>query len=70
MSIKAALLNEQGIFLKIDIVSKKAELTELHLPQITACDLPPGKYRWVADQKNSYGGAFWPLPKHPNSPER
>lgn len=66
MTIKAALLDEQGIFLRIDEVADEAALTERHLPQITTCDLPPGRYRWIAqpdDKTNPYGGSFWPLPK-------
>lgn len=66
MSIKAALLDEQGIFLRVDELEDKSQLTALHLPQITACDLPPGRYRWVeqeSSEANPYGGAFWPLPK-------
>ena len=45
---RAALLDEEGYFLRIDEV---AELTALHLPQITDCDLPPDKYRWNADKQ-------------------
>jgi hypothetical protein len=63
MTITAALLDEQGIFLKVDTLKSKAALTERHLPSIKNCDLPPEKYKWVADQANPYGGAFWPLPK-------
>ncbi len=70
MQIHAALLDEQGIFLKMDALKSKAQLTPLHLPQITACDLPPRAYRWVASPANEYGGAFWPLPqpKKPTKP--
>lgn len=66
MGIKAALLNEQGIFLGIDELTDAGQLTEQHLPQITECDLPPGRYRWVQQdvtKANPFGGAFWPLPK-------
>lgn len=66
MTLKAALLDEQGIFLTIDTLKSKAQLTDRHLPQITHCDLPPGRYRWVPtpdDQTNPYGGQFVPLPK-------
>lgn len=66
MTLKAALLDEQGIFLRIDELDDAEALTERHLPQITDCDLPPGRYRWVPDpddNANPYGGSFWPLPK-------
>jgi hypothetical protein len=66
MSIKAALLDEQGIFLGIDELTDAGQLTDQHLPGITECDLPPGRYRWVPTEVNTinpYGGAFWPLPK-------
>jgi len=66
MPIHAALLDERGIFLKIDTLKSKAALTERHLPQIDRCDLPPGRYRWVPtpeDKANPYGGQFVPLPK-------
>lgn len=63
MNIKAALLDEQGVFLRMDQVKSKAALTARHVPSITECDLPPGKYKWVEDKENPYGGAFEPLPK-------
>jgi hypothetical protein len=56
--MRAALLDADGVFQRIDDV---AELTPLHLPQITQCDLPPGKYRWVPDPLVPTGGAFWPV---------
>jgi hypothetical protein len=31
------------------------------LPQIDNCDLQPGRYRWVPDERAEYGGAFWPV---------
>lgn len=67
MTIHAALLDERGIFLKIDTLKSKAGLTVHHLPHITSCDLPPGKYRWMPtpdDKTNPYGGQFVPLPKN------
>lgn len=63
MTIKAALLDEQGIFLRIDELKSKSALTDRHLPAITECDLPAGRYVWLADDANPYGGAFWPVPK-------
>ena len=56
--MKAALLDENGVFLRIDDV---AVLTARHLPQIKVCDLPSGQYRWIADSANPMGGAFWPV---------
>lgn len=61
MTIKAALLDEAGIYERIDELASAADLTPLHLPQITRCDLPPGRYRWIPTDNpaNEYGGAFW-----------
>lgn len=59
--IKAALLNSEGVFERMDELGDASQLTPLHLPQISECDLPPGKYRWIADASNPYGGAFWSL---------
>jgi len=69
MGIKAALLDERGVFLRIDEVGSVDALTERHLPSIVACDLPPGRYLWIPDERrrpngrlvNAYGGAFWDL---------
>lgn len=60
MTIKAALLDEQGLYLRMDELAE-ADLTERHVPTIKACDLPAGQYRWVPDERNPYGGAFWPM---------
>ncbi len=67
MAIKAALLDERGVFLRMDEVPSVADLGPRHLPQIVSCDLPPGAYLWVPDERkaangravNAYGGAFW-----------
>ncbi len=69
MTIKAALLDERGVFLRLDEIESEAELTPRHLPQIVSCDLAPGAYVWIPDEKrganglllNPYGGAFWDL---------
>lgn len=63
MGIRAALLDEQGVYLRVDELVDATELTARHLPQIRVCDLAPGKYRWIPtdNQANEYGGAFWPL---------
>ena len=56
--MRCALLSPAGVYLRMDEVD---EPTENHLPQITECDLPPGKYKWVPDETNTYGGAFWEM---------
>jgi hypothetical protein len=61
MTIKAALLDERGIYLRMDEVQSESDLTASHVPSITECDLPAGKYKWIADATNEYGGAFWPV---------
>lgn len=69
MIISAALLDEQGMFLRMDELASADLLTPQHLPQIRECDLPPGRYLWVPDERthkdgtliNEYGGAFWEL---------
>jgi hypothetical protein len=48
-TITAALLDAEGYFLRMDSV---AELTPLHLPEITECDLPPREYQWDADKRH------------------
>lgn len=69
MTIRAALLDERGVFLRMDEVADVASLTPRHLPQIVECDHPSGEYLWIPDERrgadgrlaNAYGGAFWPL---------
>lgn len=59
MTIAAALLDENGIYLRMDYLEDMTQLTERHLPTITSCDLPPGKYKWIwQEQNNPYGGYF------------
>lgn len=60
MTVRAALLDEKGVYQRMDELADAKALTALHLAQITACDLPAGEYLWIADDKNSMGGAFWP----------
>ena len=43
--VRAALHDADGVFLRMVEVAK-SELTELHNPAITECDLPPNAYRW------------------------
>jgi len=68
MTIRAVLLDApaaggMGVYLRVDELADETALTERHVPAISACDLPPGKYRWVPDAnpRNPFGGAFWPL---------
>ena len=56
--MRAALLDEKGIFIGMDETESPGPR---HLPQITNCDLPAGKYVWVPDDRNPVGGAFWPV---------
>ena len=58
--IRAALLDARGVYQRIDTLASAADLTPLHLPQITGCDLPAGEYVWIPAD-NQFGGAFWPL---------
>lgn len=52
-TVRAARLDENDVYVGMEEV---AELTDRHLPHVTECDLPPGRYRWD-------GAAFVPLPK-------
>jgi hypothetical protein len=76
MTTRAALLDEQGVYLRMDELTDPADLTVRHLPQITACDLQSGQYVWLpkgaplapeiaaavgAARDNEYGGAFFAL---------
>lgn len=56
--IRAALLDVDNVFLRMDELNGVSQLTDRHLPSITECDLPSGKYRWQADHDNAYGGAL------------
>lgn len=60
MQIKAALLDENGVYLRMDTLNSYAEITERHLPTIMECDLPSDRYKWVPDTtgSNPYGGRF------------
>jgi hypothetical protein len=60
MTIRAARLDALGIYQGMDVLDDASHLTPQHLPQITACDLPPGRYRWTPAQ-NPMGGEFRPL---------
>lgn len=63
MTIKAAVLDAQNVYWGIDELENEAAITDRHVLSITQCDLPVGRYRWVPDDANPYGGAFWPLPR-------
>lgn len=63
MTIRCALLDAADVYVGMVDVDDPADLTDRHLPQITACDLPGGEYRWQADAGNPYGGAFVALPE-------
>jgi hypothetical protein len=58
MTIKAALLDERGIFLRMDEVADETQLTDRHVRSITSCDLPSGEYMWVTHTRNAFGGEF------------
>jgi hypothetical protein len=59
--IRAALLDADGVYLRMDELTDPGDLTARHLPQIQSCDLPSGQYRWIADENNPLMGAFWPI---------
>lgn len=66
MTITAALLDApassgKGIYLRIEELANAADLTDRHVPTVTECDLPSGRYRWIPTDNagNPYGGAFW-----------
>jgi hypothetical protein len=64
MTIKAALLDESGVFLRMDELAGEGDLTDRHLPEVTECDLPPGLYRWIPSAELArfpQGGTFVPL---------
>jgi hypothetical protein len=58
-----ALLDDKGVYQGMVEYTHPSELTDKHLPEIDACDLPLGKYYWDAGKKT-----FWPI--RPVSPER
>ncbi|HYH68336.1 MAG TPA: hypothetical protein VD866_26825 [Urbifossiella sp.] len=53
-TVRAAKLDEAGVYVGMETLDP-GELTDRHLPQVTDCDLPPGRYRWD-------GTTFVPLP--------
>jgi hypothetical protein len=55
MSIRAARVDAEGVFVAVDELADAAALTARHLIEVPECDLPPGKYRWD-------GARFVPLP--------
>ncbi len=64
MMIKAALLDERGVYQRMDELEDESKLTAQHLPRITECDLPAGEYVWQpakVGERNPFGGSFFPL---------
>lgn len=61
--IKAALLDKDDLYIRIDTLNSEAELTDRHLPQITSCDLEPYRYKWIRSEseKTEFGGSFLPI---------
>jgi hypothetical protein len=55
MTIRAARVDAQGVFVAVDELPDETALTARHLPQVAECDLPPGKYQWDGER-------FVPLP--------
>lgn len=56
MTIKAALLDAaaasgKGKYIRIDELADESALTENHVPEVTECDLPPGRYVWDPKEK-------------------
>jgi len=60
-AIVCAHLDADNTFIGMVTLANEGQLTDRHLRQITECDLPIGLYRWIADEGNAYGGAFWPI---------
>jgi hypothetical protein len=55
---RVALLDETGVYVGMDTIQDDSQLTALHLPAITECDLTPGAYRWDKARET-----FVPLPR-------
>lgn len=49
--IRAARLDGRGVYQGMDEFDALEDLTARHIPEVTDCDLPPGKYRWNAQMK-------------------
>lgn len=47
----AARLDDRGVYQGVDELDSAEALTDRHLPEVTECDLPPGKYRWNRERK-------------------
>lgn len=59
---QVALVDEDGIYLRMVPLESWEQLTEFHLPHIPECDLAPGRYVWIEDPHNRMaGGAFWEI---------
>lgn len=59
--IRAARVDAGGIFQGVDELPDESALTGAHLAKVKECDLPAGKYKWMADPSAPLGGAFWPI---------
>lgn len=57
MTIRAALLDANDVFLRIDELADESELTDRHVPEVTEVDFAPGAYRWDRVAKT-----FTPVP--------
>ena len=58
MTIRAARIDANGVYLGMDELASEQELMPFHLPQLGECDNPPGEYLWIPDAANPYRGVF------------
>ena len=61
MTIRAARIDANGVYLGMEELASEEELTPLHLPKLGECDNPPGEYLWIPEPitaANPHGGAF------------
>lgn len=59
--MRAALLDDDDVFLGMVTLAEGVQPGPQHLPQIDDCDLPPRRYRWVRHDRNAFGGEFVPI---------
>lgn len=59
MKIRCAEIDRNGIYIGMVEVEENSN-SPRHLKTITECDLPPGKYEWIPDSANPFGGSFVP----------
>lgn len=60
---KTAVIDAGGVYLGMVDTNLPIGETHRRLLTITECDLPAGEYVWADDDRNSFGGFFWPIPK-------